>query len=141
MRMVNGLIGLMLLALALLHAFIPNSYVTVVIFLAGAGLAFVTLLRSGVSLHIARVLAVATTAVMFFFFAGFFHMASSFNEHWYYSGSALEGVGMLLSAFAMIPILSCYSCMLKAEGHRREIRDVKSPAFFRVPEHIRDSAS
>jgi membrane-bound ClpP family serine protease len=141
MRMINGLIGLMLLALALLHFFIPNSYVTVVIFLAGAGLAFVTLIRGGVGLRVARVLAVATTAVMFFYFAGFFLMAGSFNEHWYYSGAAFEGVGMLLSAFAMIPVLSCYSCMLKAEGHRREVNAARSPAFFRVPENIRDSAS
>ena len=141
MRILNGLIGLMLLALALLHYFIPNSYVTMVIFLSGAGLALVTLVPRGVSLHIARVLAVATTAVMFFFFAGFFHMAGSFNEHWYHSGEALEGVGMLLSAFAMIPVLSCYSCMLKAEVQQPEVPDVKSPAFFRVPEHIRDSVS
>ncbi len=139
MRTVNGLIGLVLLVFAILHAFIPNSFSAVVIFSAGALLAFMTLRRRGVSINVARVLAVATTAVMFFYFAGFFKLVTHFNEHWYHSGAALEGVGMLMSAFAMIPVLSSYSCLLKADCHLRQ-QHVKRPAFFRVPEHIEEKS-
>ena len=139
MRMVNGTIGVLLTAVALLHAFIPNSSSHLILYAAGALLAFITLRPDGVNIHIARVLAVATTALMFFYFAGFFMMVNHFNEHWYHSGAALEGVGMLLSAFAMIPVLSCYSCMLKADCHLRR-EQIKRPAFFSVPDNIQENS-
>lgn len=139
MRIVNSMIGCTLLAFALLHCFIPGSLHLVAIYVAGAALSLYTL-KTGVPVRTARVLAIATTAVMFFYFAGFFRMAPYFHEYWYRSSEAVEAVGMLLSAFAMIPILSCYSCMLKAECQEamqaRRARKAKTPAFFSVPDSI-----
>ena len=142
--MLNVIIGCVLLALALLHAFIPRSSPEVLTFMvmyaAGAVFAFASL-RRNISLPLARVLAVGTTAIMFFYFAGFFKMATHFTEAWYRSGAALEGVGMLLSAFAMIPVLSCYSCILKADCRETlQRQDTSRRAFFSVPESVQEKA-
>ena len=74
------------------------------------------------------------TGLMFFYFAAFFSMAMHFNEHWYHSGLALDAIGLLFSAFAMIAVLSEYSCRLKADCLER--REEKRRAFFSVPQHI-----
>lgn len=140
MHSVNGLIGLLLLTLCLLHFFIPNSLLKATLYGAGAILAFVTLSPRGLGIYTARLLAVCTTALMFFYFAGFFRMAPHFNEHWYHSGAALEALGMLLSAFAMISVLSSYSCMLKADCDHRLQKSVKRPAFFSVPENMQKNS-
>ncbi len=144
MRTVNGIIGCVLLALALLHAFIPRSSPEVLTFMAmyaaGAVFAFASM-RSTISIPVARVLAVGTTAIMFFYFAGFFKMATHFTETWYRSGAALEGVGMLLSAFAMIPVLSCYSCILKADCRETmKQQQTSRRAFFSVPDGVQRKA-
>ena len=145
MRPLNGVIGCVLLTLALLHAFIPRSSPEVLTFMvmyaAGAVFAFASV-RSSMSLPLARVLAVGTTAIMFFYFAGFFKMATHFTETWYRSGAALEGVGMLLSAFAMIPVLSCYSCILKKDCREtlQKADHTSRRAFFSVPESVQEKA-
>lgn len=142
MRAINAIIGCILLGLGALHALIPHTSLStlsyVMIYLAGAGMAFASL-RSNMPLWLARFFAVATTALMFVYFAGFFSMASHFSAQWYLSGDALKGVGMLLSAFAMIPVLSAYSCLLKAEC-RESLRSGARPAFFRVPESVQEEA-
>lgn len=135
MRMVSAIIGCVLAAIAILHAFLPYSTAFIYIYAAGAVLAFVTVRPGRLGLNTARFFALCTTAVMFFYFAGFFKMAPYFTETWYQTGAALEGIGMLISAFLMIPILSCYSCLLKADGCER-VRESKRPAFFRVPGDI-----
>ena len=138
MRMLTGIIGCILLALAILHAFIPHALAPTLLALyaTGAICAFATL-KTQQPLLVTRILAVLTTGVMFFYFAGFFKIAPHFHEEWYRSGAALEGVGLLLSAFAMIPVLSCYSCMLKADC-REELTRNGRPAFFSVPESVQD---
>lgn len=135
MRIVNAIIGCILLVFAGLHAFIPNHLHLVVAYGIGALFAFITVKPGGMGINTARVFAVGTTAVMFFYFAGFFTMAPHFEAEWLKTGAALEGLGMLLSAFLMIPILSCYSCFLKAEGcdEFREKEALKTGAFFSVP--------
>jgi|GEM_PF-1115890 len=148
MRMVNAIIGFLLLTLAMLHVFIPNHMLFASLYGIGALLSFTTM-RHEMRVSTARTLAVVTTALMFFYFAGFFRMASYFTDTWYQSGAALEGVAMLLSAFAMIPILSSFSCILKAdetcELHGRASReapaDGRSPAFFRVPEGVQEKSA
>ncbi len=138
MRMISAIIGCILLAFAVLHAFLPYSSSFIYIYGAGALLAFITVKPGRLGINTARFFALCTTAVMFFYFAGFFKMAPYFTETWYKTGAALEGVGMLLSAFLMIPILSCYSCLLKAEGCEH-FKQSKRPAFFRVPEDIQQN--
>lgn len=144
MRMVNAVIGCILLFLATLHFFVPNHTGFIALYGSGAVLAFITL-RTTLNTNTARLFAVATTAVMFFYFAGFFKMAPHFTEYWYRSGTALEGVGLLLSAFAMIPVLSSYSCMLKADCQeamqQRARRRARRPAFFSVPDNIEENSA
>ena len=154
MRMMNAVIGTVLLVLAILHAFIPGHLHYLALYGSGSLFAFVAL-RNDLGTNLARLFAIGTTAVMFFYFAGFFTLAPHFHEYWYRSGVGLEGVGMLLSAFAMIPVLSCYSCMLKAdcaeqlaayerrkqEGADKNDKGFKRPAFFSVPEHIQEKSA
>ena len=62
------------------------------------------------------VLAVASVIAMFFYFAGFFRIVDRFHEQWYRSGLMLDAVGLLISAFAMIPVLSVFSSRMKCGG-------------------------
>ena len=68
---------------------------------------------------------------MFFYFAAFFRIADHFYEQWYRSGMMLEAVGMLISAFAMIPVLSVFSCAMKCQGQDVGASD---RALFAAPE-------
>jgi hypothetical protein len=142
MRLVNALIAIVLLTFAVLHLFIPSHLHFALAFAIGAFLAFVTILPGGMGINTARLFAIGTTAVMFFYFAGFFTMAPEFEDGWMQTGAALDGLAMLLSAFLMIPILSCYSCLLKAEGceHFRasDEEEPKRGAFFSVPKDIKN---
>lgn len=142
MGVVTGVIGCILLVLAALHAFIPHAsaYTFLALYAAGAICAFATL-KPDMNLTLARVFAVATTAAMFFYFAVFFKMTPHFHEEWYRSGAALEGVGMLLSAFAMIPVLSSFSCMLKADCREELEKKAGRPAFFGVPDSVHEETS
>ena len=139
MPMMSGLIGCGLMLLAVIHAFIPNDNVTTMLYAGGAALAFLTVKRD-LSIIIARVLAVATTALMFFYFACFFELSLAFNEHWYYSGAALDAVGLLFAAFGMIAVLAEYSCILKADCHER-VKAGRRRAFFSVPQGIEDHST
>ena len=104
MRVINAITGFALLALAVLHIFIPKTPILTLIYLGGAVLALSSL-RANIGFAWARVLAVATVIAMFFYFAAFFRIVDHFHEQWYRSGMMLEAVGMLISAFAMIPVL------------------------------------
>ncbi len=141
MRMVNAIIGCVLLIFAGLHAFIPNNFHLVLAYGIGALFAFITVKPGGMGIKTARIFAVGTTAIMFFYFAGFFTMAPQFEADWLKTGAALEGLGMLLSAFLMIPILSCYSCFLKGEGcdEFREKEVSKRGTFFSVPKDVQQN--
>lgn len=138
MRMLNALIACVLLSFAVLHAFMPNHMSFIFTYGAGAFFALVTIKPGGMSINTARLFAIGTTAIMFFYFAGFFAMTPHFRGDWMSTGAALEGLGMLLSAFLMIPILSCYSCLLKADGcaHFKQKVEPKRSAFFSVPDNI-----
>jgi hypothetical protein len=68
---------------------------------------------------------------MFFYFAAFFRIVDHFHEQWYRSGMMLEAVGMLISAFAMIPVLSVFSCLMKCDGQEVGAGD---RAIFACPE-------
>ncbi len=114
MRVFNGILGCLLLALAALHFFIPKFPLLAVIYLGGAVLALASLKRE-LSFGWARVLAFSSVAAMFFYFAAFFRIVEHFHENWYRGGMALEAVGMLLSAFAMIPVLSVFSSCMKSD--------------------------
>ena len=130
MRVINAITGFALLALAVLHVFIPKTPILTLIYLGGALLALSSL-RMNIGFAWAIVLAVATVIAMFFYFAAFFRIVDHFHDQWYRSGMMLEAVGMLISAFAMIPVLSVYSCFMKSEGQDVGEND---RAIFACPE-------
>ena len=133
MLYLNGLIGCIFLLIALLHVPHPMPF-TWVPYLGAAMLALITLKRE-ISDALSRALAVITTLTMFFFFAGFFVIVPKLAADWYRHQEGWEAVCLILAAFAMIPILSDYSCRLKAEC--REARQAhRRRAFFSVPSHI-----
>ena len=47
--------------------------------------------------------------------------------------STMDALGMLIGAFAMIPVLSDYSCRLKADC-REELATRKRGSFFSAPQ-------
>lgn len=132
MQYIHGFIACVLVLLALIHIPFPEPFAWLPYSIA-AVLAFLTL-KSEISIPLSRVLAIATTGMMFFFFALFFLVVPTLKADWYTSQYGWAAVGLLLSAFVMIPILSDYSCRLKADC--REARAARRSAFFSVPSHI-----
>ena len=137
MRIFNATVGFMLLGLAVLHGFIPKSPLLSVIYAAGAVMALVSLWRN-ISFGTARVFAFLTVTAMFFYFTAFFRIVDHFRENWYRGGMALEAVGMLLSAFAMSPVQSVFSCRMKADCVEPALT---SQALFSAPDEEKDEAS
>lgn len=126
-------IGITLSLLSIVHAFIPMLPVFSVLYGIGAALALLSLLDV-TKPWIVRLLAVASTAAMFMYFFGFFRLVHRFHDNWYQSGMALEAIGLLTSAFAMIAVLSVYSCRLKGDDTET---DSGNQSIFGVPEKIK----
>lgn len=103
--------------------------------LCGAALAFPTLTRS-LRPGLSRLLAIAATAFLFFYFAGFLKVAPHLGSGWY--TMHMVALGQLLGAFAMIPLLAEYSCRLKAGG--MGARPQRQTAFFAVPRKLEKQA-
>lgn len=131
MRIINGTIGALLAALAFLHISMPEGAELTLAYALGAALAFISLVPS-MSIPVARTFAVLTTVCMFFYFAGFFSLAPELHSEWYRGMQAREAFSQLMSAFFMIPVLSCYSCRLKAE-QREAMAQKRRTGFFSVP--------
>jgi|TARA_B100000315_G_scaffold253779_1_gene293333 hypothetical protein len=132
MQYINGTIGCAFAVFALMHVTHPHWLYWVAVYSIGAILAL-TSLRNEISLGISRFLAIVTTMAMFFYFAAFFKMAPQLSQGWYQNTSTMTALGMLVGAFAMIPVLSDYSCRLKADC-REELAHRKHPAFFSAPQ-------
>lgn len=133
MQYIHGLLGCVLAVLALIHIPFPEPFAWLPFTLASA-LAFITM-KPALSLGFSRILAIATAGMMFFFFALFFLVAPTLEADWYRTQYGWSAVCLILSAFVMIPILSEYSCRLKADC--MEARAARRTAFFSVPGHIR----
>ena len=132
MQYIHGFIAVLLVLLAVIHIPFPEPFAWLPYSIAAA-LAVLTL-KSEISIPVSRVLAIATTGMMFFFFALFFLVVPTLKAGWYTTQYGWAAVCLLLSAFVMIPILSDYSCRLKADC--REARAARKTAFFSVPSHI-----
>lgn len=135
MQYFHGVVGVTFAALALLHVPHPSPWLWLP-YAAGAGLAFLTLVPN-LSIFLSRLLAIAATALMFFFFAGFFMEVPRLASDWYQSQEGWSVVARLVGAFTLIPVLSDYSCRCKAEC--REARAGResqsgSPGFFSAPD-------
>ncbi len=133
MLYLSGLIGCIFVLIASLHVPHPMPF-TWVPYLGAAALALITLKRE-IGDAIAEALAVVTTVTMFFFFAAFFVVVPKLAADWYQHQEGWEAVCLIVCAFAMIPILSHYSCRLK-EDCPEEAPAERRRAFFSLPVHI-----
>ncbi len=133
MQYIHGLLGCVLAVLALIHIPFPKPFAWLPFALASV-LAFITL-KPALSMGLSRILAISTAGMMFFFFALFFLIVPTLEVDWYRTQYGWAAVCLILSAFVMIPILSEYSCRLKADC--MEARAARRTAFFSVPAHIR----
>lgn len=133
MQYIHGFIGCVLILLALIH--LPYPAPLAWLPYAGAAILALITLKSDISIGLSRLLAIATAGMMFFFFAAFFLMVPKLEADWYTSQFGWSAVCLILSAFVMIPILSDYSCKLKADC--REARAAHKSAFFSVPGNVR----
>lgn len=129
MRLLMIGITAVFLAFALLQLDDPDSGVWFSIYAAGALGAALTLLNE-LPRYATRLLAVSTMLLMFFYFFGFFELAPGLSKQWWQAEVGREAFGLLFAAFAMIPVLSCYSCRLKAT---RADKDRRAPAVFSAP--------
>ena len=114
---------------ALLQLNDPDPGVWFSIYAAGALGASLSLIRD-LSRNTQRLLAVSTMLLMFFYFFGFFQLAPGLTDAWWHFAGGREALGLLFAAFAMIPVLSSYSCRLKATGASK---DGRGPAVFSAP--------
>jgi energy-coupling factor transporter transmembrane protein EcfT len=133
MHYIHGFIGLVLIVLALIHVPYPEPLQWLP-YTGAAILALLTLV-SDISIPVSRLLAIATAGVMFFFFAAFFLIVPKLTADWYLNPYGWEAVSRILGAFVMIPILSDYSCRLKADC--LEAREARRSAFFSAPSDVR----
>lgn len=141
MHVFNALVGVTFVVLALLHVPHPSPWLWLP-YAAGAVLAFLTLVpRLGILFS--RILAIAATALMFSFFAGFFTEVPKLESNWYLSQEGWFAVALLLGAFTLIPVLSDYSCRCKAErrGSVCGRRSIRHHGFFTAPEQARPPGS
>ena len=129
-------IGIVLSLLAVVHAFIPMLPIFSVLYGLGAALALLSLLNV-TNVWAVRLLAIASTGAMFLYFFGFFRLVQHFHDDWHRGGVALEAIGMLLSAFAMIAVLSFYSSRLKGPEHAVGATD---QAIFGVPKNLKSES-
>jgi hypothetical protein len=111
---ITASLGIVLALFALLQIGQPDGLLWAAVFGSGALLAFLTLKRD-MPLMVARALAVLSSLAMFWFFAGFFRLAPNLHPDWYERAAAIDAIGLLFAGFAMITILSEYSCRMKAE--------------------------
>ena len=133
MQYVHGFIGCVLVGLALIHVPYPAEFAWAPY--AGSAILALIPLKADISLAWSRVLAIGTAAMMFFFFAWFFLLVPKLTPDWYASQAGWAAVCRIVGAFLMIPVLSEYSCRLKADC--LEARAARRAAFFSVPSHIR----
>ena len=112
MYYVNAGLGAILVILAVIQ--LGQSYVELAAAIAGGGFLALITLKRRMSLLTVNLFAILTVAAMFFYFAAFFQLVPQLH-HWYMRGEALHCLGLLFAGFAMIPVLSEYSCRKKSE--------------------------
>lgn len=140
MHFFNGLVAVTFAVLALLHVPHPTPWLWAP-YATGAVVAALTLVPN-LSILLSRLLAIAATALMFSFFAGFFMEVPRLESDWYQSQEGWSAVALLVGAFTLIPVLSDYSCRCKAECREASQRQHgRQPGFFTTPEHVRSRGS
>lgn len=112
MQFVNAIIAVVLLLLALAVGEAGKASM----FIVGAVVAAIAF-KHWLSTWMVRVLAFVTACAMFFFFWSFFALVPTLQTDWYWQPMELiDAFGLLCAGFAMIPVLSEYSCRMKANA-------------------------
>lgn len=121
MRYVNATTAVALFGLALLQLWLLDDPVAAFPFALGA---VVALLAAKHWLHgrVVRVLAFLAAGVMFCFFWQFFSLTPELQADWYRQSGTLNVVGWLLAGFGMMPVVSEYTCRMKANGNCERAR-------------------
>ncbi len=114
MRWIMALIAVLFAALAGIQSVHSEALWWVPCYSLGLVLTLMTLKRH-LSSAMTWFMAVTSTVAMFFYFAGFFTLVPYMMADWYQQPSGREAGGLLLAAFAMIPVLSVYTCRLKVD--------------------------
>ena len=120
MQYFTGLIGCGFVILTVLHTAEMSHYCWV-LYACAATLAFISL-KPHINLTTSRILAGLTTLLMFVYFAQFFTIAPGLEGAWYRENKFWEAISQIIAAFCLIPVLSNYTCRLKAE--------------FTIPHHL-----
>lgn len=115
MRYVNATTAAALLGLALFQLLRLGDHVAALLFVLGAGTAAFAA-KHWIQPKVVRLLALLAAAVMFCFFWQFFSLTPALQDDWYRHAGTLNTVGLLFAAFAMIPVVSEYTCRMKANG-------------------------
>ena len=133
MRYVNGVIGVVLIVLALSYLRENGSAPWSLLYGYGALLALASL-KSRITLQVAWIGAIGATIAMFCYFALFFQMVPHLRGDWIVHRH--ESMYLVVAAFCMIPVLSDFSCRLKgnrglktAAGAARTKRLFQTPSF------------
>lgn len=111
----NYLLGVITLVLSVFALWVASegSAWWAVMYGLGAALALVAL-KPELSRAMVIFLAIATTATMFIYFAGFFFMAPYLHED-VLAAESRNAFGLLLAGFAMKPVVANFSCRMKAD--------------------------
>jgi len=131
MRLLIIGIAAVLVLFAVLQLNDPDPGFWFIVYATGAAAAGFTLPVT-LSRNAHRLLAVGTMLLMFAYFFGFFQLAPGLTANWWQTEIGREALGLFIGGFAMMPVLSCYSCRLKAT---RAAKDRRAPAVFSSP-HI-----
>jgi len=137
MRYVNGITGFVLMAFAISQLGDTGNIALVLSFAGGSVLALLSLQRS-LRLTTARGLAVLSATAMFFYFASFFRYCPEMSTGWYLLDKAPGLIGLLIAGFAMIPVLSVYSCWMKAECHMSDKPTPQKQSHSQTVGHTRE---
>lgn len=135
MRYVNAITTVALCALALLQLLRLDDPATAFIFAFGAVAAAFAVSRR-LPTKVVRLLAFLSAGVMFCYFWQFFSLTPTLPADWYRHSGTLHVIGLLFAGFGMIPVVSEYTCRMKANGNceragRKVASGALSPASLR----------
>lgn len=115
MRIVNGVIALVLIALSLLHLDEPDRLIWMTAYAVGAALAGVSCLPN-LNCWTMRILGTVSTVVMFLYFAGFFFRVPHLGAQWYATEGAEGTIALGVAGLAMLPVVAAFTCELKRQA-------------------------
>lgn len=116
MRYVNAITAVALFGLALLQLLRLDDPAAALFFASGA-VAAAFAAKQGLHAKVVRLLAFLSAAIMFCYFWQFFSLTPTLPADWYRHPGTLNVVGLLFAGFGMIPVVSAYTCRMKANGN------------------------